>query len=229
MDAIPTVDAAGTGTGARAASPDVLEAAREWLHAGFRRLFVQAADGEATGASGALVERLLRDGSAECMVAGDIDSGDRIERYLADGAAQLVVGARGMDEPEWLVGVAGAFPGAIVLETAIRNRRVSRRGWTRTLPIDVLDLAAELASLPLGGMLVTGVDLDAAERASTLALLEDLAQASGSRVLVAPRDGVSCVDDLHALEHRGVAAVVLGQELLDGRLDPRAVAREFGG
>jgi phosphoribosylformimino-5-aminoimidazole carboxamide ribotide isomerase len=39
--------------------------------------------------------------------------------------------------------------------------------------------------------------------------------------------GVSAMDDLRALEHRGVAAAVLGSVLYSGALDPRAVAQEF--
>jgi phosphoribosylformimino-5-aminoimidazole carboxamide ribonucleotide (ProFAR) isomerase len=36
------------------------------------------------------------------------------------------------------------------------------------------------------------------------------------------------MSDLRALEHRGVAAVLLGEALYRGALDPRNVAMEFG-
>jgi phosphoribosylformimino-5-aminoimidazole carboxamide ribotide isomerase len=39
--------------------------------------------------------------------------------------------------------------------------------------------------------------------------------------------GVMTMNDLRALEHRGVSAVVLGGVLYSGALDARAVAQEF--
>ena len=38
--------------------------------------------------------------------------------------------------------------------------------------------------------------------------------------------GVSTMNDLRALEHRGVSAVLLGEALCNGQLDPHAVAMQ---
>jgi len=58
-----------------------------------------------------------------------------------------------------------------------------------------------------------------------LNLLEDLAEASAFPILTST--GVSSMNDLRALEHRGIAGVVLGSILYGGTMDPRAVAQEF--
>jgi phosphoribosylformimino-5-aminoimidazole carboxamide ribotide isomerase len=135
-----------------------------------------------------------------------------------------VVGPRWLDEPEWLVSTAETFPGLIIVATNVRERRVVTRGWVRSLPMAVLDVVADLSGLPLGGLLVSSADgyRDGAD----LALIEDIAEASPVPVIV--DGGVQTMSDLRALEHRGVSAVLLSEQLYRGDLDARSVAMEFG-
>jgi asparagine synthetase B (glutamine-hydrolysing) len=57
-------------------------------------------------------------------------------------------------------------------------------------------------------------------------MLEGLAEISDFPIMAA--GGATTMNDLRALEHRGVEAVVLGTALYSGALDARAVAGEFG-
>jgi phosphoribosylformimino-5-aminoimidazole carboxamide ribotide isomerase len=93
------------------------------------------------------------------------------------------------------------------------------------LPLDILDLVDDLVGVPLGGLLVASTHLDGQHTNADLALLEDVVEACEFPIMSA--GGVSAMDDLRALEHRGVAAAVLGSVLYSGALDPRAVAQEF--
>ncbi len=208
--------------------------ARDWARIGFHQLYVRDLDGggvssAATVATDALVEQILREGSADVSVSGDVQSADRIDQLLAAGASRIIVGTRALDEPEWLVGIASAYPGLIVLETEVRNRRVASRGWIRTLHVDLLDLVGEFSSIPLGAILVTAVEMDDNARSSSLALIEDLVDGSPFPVIVSAGAAFATLDDLHALDPRGVSETILGIEIYDGTLDPRAVAQEFGG
>jgi len=74
---------------------------------------------------------------------------------------------------------------------------------------------------------VSSVGTDGHHTSSDLALLEDVAERCEFPVFAS--GGVSSMNDLHALEHRGIAAVLLGSPLHSGELDARAVAQEFGG
>jgi phosphoribosylformimino-5-aminoimidazole carboxamide ribotide isomerase len=60
---------------------------------------------------------------------------------------------------------------------------------------------------------------------SDLPLMDDVSEASDFPVYAS--GGVSSVADLRALEHRGVAGVVVGMALYTGALDPTVVAGEF--
>jgi phosphoribosylformimino-5-aminoimidazole carboxamide ribotide isomerase len=96
----------------------------------------------------------------------------------------------------------------------------------RTLPLDVIDAVETLNAYPLGGILVTAVHREGQLQGTDLPLMEDVAEASHFPVFAA--GGVSSMQDLRALEHRGIAGVVIGMALYTGALDPVVVAGEFG-
>jgi phosphoribosylformimino-5-aminoimidazole carboxamide ribonucleotide (ProFAR) isomerase len=196
---------------------------------GFRRLQIIDRDSEfAPGSNAGVLEDVVRDGAIEIQVGGGVQLLEQIERLADAGASRVVLGERALDEPEWLAEVANIFPGLLVVSTDVRERRVVTRGWVHGMPLDILDLAEDLAGVPLGGLLVASVHVDGQQHtAADLALLEDVAEACEFPVFAA--GGVATMDDLRALEHRGIAGAVLGTVLYSGALDPRSVAQEFGG
>jgi phosphoribosylformimino-5-aminoimidazole carboxamide ribotide isomerase len=198
--------------------------ARELASIGFSRLHVGQSSASPPE-SGSTVEDVLRDTSA-CVQVGGVTAMSEIEQLLRVGAELVVLGDRAIEEPEWLADAADLYPESISVATDVRDRRVVTRGWVRTLPVDILDLMEELNAVPLHELLVNVRPLDDAVRFGDLALLEDVAERSRCPVLVA--GGISTIADLRALEHRGIAgALIEAEKLLDGTLDPRAVAQEF--
>lgn len=226
MIAIPAVDLRESGQSVRSGiahgrrSADI---ARNLSDLGFRRLHVL--EGGASSSVPA-VEDILRDTNARVQVGG-VSSATEIEQLLRAGVDSVVVGSRGLDEPEWLADMADLYPGEIAVATDVRDRRVVRRGWVRTLPVDLLDIVDELNSLPLRELLVSMRPADAGMSMSELSLLEDVAEQS--RFPVSVVGGVATMADLRALEHRGLAgAVVDAERFLTGELDGRRVAQDFG-
>ena len=206
---------------------DPVAVARDWARLGFRRLHVvdlDAATGR--GSNAALVEEIVRDGGMELVqVGGGVRDEDAVERVLSAGAAAVVVGTRGVEDPDWLAELADRYPGEIILAADVRERRVVTRGWTRTLPRDVVDLVEELGGLPLAAIMVTAVHKEGQMQGTDLPLMEDVAEAA--TVPVFASGGVSSLHDLRALADRGVAGAIVGMALYTGAIDPRAVVDEF--
>ena len=235
MIAIPAVDlrggacvqlVGGSYAHERVRLEDPLGVARSWTSFGFRRLHIvdlDAATGR--GSNEDIVSDILRERTMEIQVGGGVRSGETIERLLADGAHRVVVGTRALEEMEWLAEMASLFPNELIVAADVRDRRVVTRGWSRTLPRDILDAVAELNELPLAGLLVTAVHKEGQMRGTDLPLMEDVAELSVAPVIGS--GGVTTVDDLRALADRGVAAAVIGMALYTGALDPRVVADEF--
>jgi len=171
-----------------------------------------------------LAEDLLREIHVDVQVGGDIHSADDIEALTSAGAARVVLGARALDEPEWLASTLSSFPDTLVVETAARERRVRTRGWVRTLPVDVRDLADELSDYPLAGLLVT-FPADAAIEHADLALIEDLTDRLSFPLFVA--GGAQTIATLRDLEFRGVSATIIDVARLVVDFDEETLARSF--
>ena len=200
--------------------------ARSWAHYGFKRLHLvdlDAATGR--GSNAEIVREILTDHALEVQVGGGIRSGDVIERLLQDGAQQVVVGTRALEHPEWLAEMAHLFPGELIVAADVRERQIVTRGWERTLPKNIIDVVEEMNGLPLAAIMVTAVHREGQLQGTDLFLMEDVAETSDMPVYAS--GGITTMEDLRALDHRGVAGAIIGMALYTDALDPRAVAEEF--
>ena len=236
MIAIPAVDlrdgacvqlVGGSFAQERVRLENPVDVARSWEHYGFHRLHVvdlDAATGH--GSNIAVVRSLLFDSGVPIQVGGGVRSSEMVQELLEAGAQSVIVGTRAIEEPEWLAELAARHPGEIIVACDVRERRVTTRGWAHTLPVDILDVVEELNPLPLAGLLVTAVHREGQMQGTDLPLMEDVAESS--RFPVYASGGVTTMQDMRALEHRGLAGVVIGMALYTGALDPVVLAGEFG-
>ena len=236
MIAIPAVDlrdgacvqlVGGSYAQERVRLDDPIEVARSWESYGFRRLHVvdlDAATGHGTNFP--LIQSILSACSVPVQVGGGVRTDDRVEDLLAAGASNVIVGTRALEDREWLAELVLRHPGEVIVACDVRERKVTTRGWAHTLPFDIIDVVEELSGFPLGGLLVTAVHKEGQLQGTDLPLMEDVVEASSFPVYAS--GGVTSIQDLRALEHRGVAGAVIGMALYTGALDPVVVAGEFG-
>ncbi|MES2522810.1 MAG: 1-(5-phosphoribosyl)-5-[(5-phosphoribosylamino)methylideneamino] imidazole-4-carboxamide isomerase [Gemmatimonadota bacterium] len=236
MIAIPAVDlregncvqlVGGDYAEERVRLDDPYSVAREWARVGLTRLHIvdlDAATGR--GDNAGVIRDILRDSNVPVQVGGGVREESRIERLLDDGATYVVVGTRAVEDEDWRVEMANRFPGQLIVAADVRERLVVTRGWAETSRLNVIDFMEELNRLPLAGVLVTAVHLEGRMEGTDLPLMEEVAEASAWPVYAS--GGVTSLDDMRALEHRGLAGAVLGMALYTGVLDPRRLAEEFG-
>ena len=235
MIAIPAVDLRGGScvqlvggdyAEERVRLDDPYSVAREWARQGLTRLHVvdlDAATGR--GDNAGIIRDILRDSSVPVQVGGGVREESRIERLLDDGATWVVVGTRAVEDEDWRNDMANRFPGRLIVAADVRERRVVTKGWSETLSLDVIDFVEQLGALPLAGILVTAVHKEGLMEGTDLPLMEDVAEASAWPVYAS--GGVASLDDMRALEHRGLAGAVLGMALYTGVLEARRLAEEF--
>lgn len=235
MIAIPAVDlrdgacvqlVGGEYTNEKVRLDDPVAVARDWAQQGFARLHVvdlDAATGR--GANRAIVREILRDASVPVQVGGGVRNEDQIERLIDDGASYVIVGTRAIEDEDWLAEMSHTFPGQLIVAADVRGRHIVTRGWTKTSNKNVVHFVEDLAAFPLAGVLVTAVHKEGQMQGTDLMLMHDVADASACPVQAS--GGVSSIDDLRALEHRGVSAAVLGMALYTGAVEPRRIAEEF--
>lgn len=235
MIAIPAVDlregacvqlVGGEFAQERVRLDDPIGVAREWARLGFARLHVVDLDAALEkGSNLSLIRDLLREQVADVQVGGGLRTTEAVSDILDDGARYAIVGTRALEDLEWLAELAHDNPGQIIVAADVRERRVTTRGWQRTLPRNVIDMVEEMNGLPLAALLVTAVHREGQLQGTDLPLMEDVVDAADFPVYAA--GGVGSVGDLHALEDRGLAGAVIGMALYTGAIDPRAIVEEF--
>lgn len=206
---------------------DPASVARDWVREGFSRLHVvdlDAATGR--GRNDEVIRELLRTAGVPVQVGGGVRDESRIEQLLDEGAEWVVVGTRAVEDEDWRTDMAHRFPGRLIIAADVRERYVVTKGWAETSRVNVVDFVEELSPLPLAGVLVTAVHLEGKMQGTDLPLMEDVAEASAWPVFAS--GGVTSLEDMRALEHRGLAGAVLGMALYTGAIDPRRLAEEFG-
>jgi phosphoribosylformimino-5-aminoimidazole carboxamide ribotide isomerase len=235
MIAIPAVDlregacvqlVGGDYADERVRLADPVGVARDWTRYGFHRLHIvdlDAATGR--GSNRDIVNELVRETPAELQIGGGVRSSTQIDELLTSGAHAVVVGTRALEDSDWLARIATTYPNEVIVAADVRDRRIVTRGWTRTLPRDIVDVTEELSSLPLAGLLVTAVHREGSMQGADLFLMEDVVEAASFPVYAS--GGIASVSDLRALAERGVAAAIVGMALYTGALDPRQTAEEF--
>lgn len=205
---------------------DARSVARDWVTHGFNRLHLVDLDA-ATGRGGntELVRDILRDSAVPVQVGGGVRDEARIEQLLEEGATWVVVGTRAIEDHDWLRDMADQFPGRLIVAADVKDRYVVTRGWTHTIRTEVVSFVEQLSELPLAGVLVTAVHREGLMEGTDLTLMEDVAAASAFPLLAS--GGVTSLEDMRALEHRGVGGAVIGMALYTGAIDSRRLAEEF--
>jgi phosphoribosylformimino-5-aminoimidazole carboxamide ribotide isomerase len=225
MIIVPSIDLPHPDHSPSASARDARTAILEWEWLGFQRVqLMEPTSDERRPLNRREAEELLRDIHMDVQVGGDVRSADDVEALILAGAASVVLGSRAVDEPEWLASTASTFPALIVVETTARERRVRSRGWVRTLPVDLRDLADEVSDMPLAALLVR-FGADATIDHADLGLLEDLTERLPFPVEVV--GGLQTLATLRDLEFRGVAATIIDANRLSDTLDEQTLARTF--
>lgn len=237
MIAIPAVDlrdgacvqlVGGEYSAERVRLENPLEVARGWSRYGFQKLHVvdlDAATGRGTNRD--IIDEIVHESGMDVQAGGGVREREAAERLLHEGASRVVLGTRALEDRDWLADVAEHCPGEIVVAADVRDRQVVTRGWSRTLPLNIVDVIEELNALPLAAVLVTAVHREGQMEGTDLFLMEDVADASEHPVIAS--GGITTIDDLRALADRGIREAVIGMALYTGALDPWRVAEEFGG
>ncbi|RKH74314.1 HisA/HisF-related TIM barrel protein [Corallococcus aberystwythensis] len=236
MIAIPAIDlregacvqlVGGSYEAERVRVNDPLDALKQWLALGFRTFHVVDLDAAlGKGSNADVVARLVSHAPGLTFtVGGGVREVSRVEAVLAGGASSVVVGTRAIEDLAWLTEVAERFPGRVVVAADVKGREVVTRGWTAGSARDIRDVLSALEPLPLGGLLVTAVHKEGQLGGVDLPLMEEVARSSRHRLHAS--GGVTTLEDLRALAKVGAHGAVVGMALYTGRLDARAVAREF--
>lgn len=202
--------------------------ARQFQAAGFEWLHVVDLNGAFAGHSvnGAAVAAIRAAVGLRLQLGGGIRDRDAIERWLGLGIARVVLGTAALRDPELVRRAAADHPGAIAVGIDARDGRVAVAGWAEETEIGVVELARRFEDCGVAAIIHTDIARDGALGGVDAAATAALARQIGIPVIAS--GGVASLADLAALKaHRcdGIAGIICGRALYDGRIDARAALR----
>jgi len=199
--------------------------ARDFAVAGCRWLHLVDLDGAFAGrpVNEAAVESILAAVDRPCQLGGGIRDLATVERWLGRGVARIILGTAALRDPALVREACRRHPGRVAVGIDARGGRVAVAGWAETSEITAVDLARRFEDAGVAAIVHTDIDRDGVLAGVNVAATAALARAVSLPVIAS--GGVASLADLEALlavEGDGVAGVISGRALYDGRLDLKA-------
>jgi phosphoribosylformimino-5-aminoimidazole carboxamide ribotide isomerase len=137
-----------------------------------------------------------------------------------------VLGTAALRDPNLVRCAASDYPGAIAVGIDARKGHAAIEGWAETTGVGVVELAHRFEDCGVAALIYTDIARDGALAGIDAASVADVARQV--QVPVIASGGVSALADIAALkahESDGIAGIICGRALYDGRIDPQAALR----
>jgi phosphoribosylformimino-5-aminoimidazole carboxamide ribotide isomerase len=125
-----------------------------------------------------------------------------------------------MKQPVWFREMVHRFPGRVLLGLDARDGQVATHGWLQTSSVPAVDLARQVQSLPLAGVIYTDIGRDGMMSGPNLESLATLCEAITLPIIAS--GGVSSLDDLRQLRKLPLAGCIVGRALYEEKVSLRA-------
>lgn len=206
--------------------------ARAFQAQGFRWLHLVDLNGAVSGrpVNESAVAAVLEAVDIPVQLGGGIRDMARIEGWLAHGVARVILGTAALTDPALVKEACRRFPDRVAVGIDARGGKVAVDGWTRTSETTAADLALAFEDAGAAAIIYTDIDRDGVLTGVNAVATAALASRLGTPVIAS--GGVASLDDLEALlavADSGIAGVISGRALYDGRLDPAAALAMLSG
>ena len=204
-----------------------LEMAREFERIGFKRLHMVDLDGAKSKhiVNSKVLTQVTSETSLEVDFGGGIKTHTDIEAAFDAGAQMVTVGSIAVTQPNlftWWLQKYG--PDRMILGADVRNGKISINGWKEDSEEDLLPFLKKYVDAGVKNVLCTEITKDGTLGGPAFELYADVMKKYPDLHLIAS-GGVSCIEDIKALEAIGVPAVVFGKAIYEGKIDLRELIK----
>lgn len=198
-----------------------------------RDLYAEAGAGilhlvDLTGAKNAadrqleLLTSLMKNAPLPVQVGGGVRTAADVEQLLAAGASRVVVGSVAIREPETVQAWLRRYGGdkiVLALDVAINakgDKTLPSHGWIEESTITLEQVLDGFIAAGAKHVLCTDISKDGTLQGPNVALYAELVQ-KYPKIQWQASGGVGSLADIKALKPTGVAGVILGRALLEGK------------
>jgi phosphoribosylformimino-5-aminoimidazole carboxamide ribotide isomerase len=154
------------------------------------------------------------------QLGGGIRDLATVDAWLEAGISRVILGTVAVKNPVIVREACKNFPGRIAVGIDARGGFVATEGWAETSSLSVEDLAKRFVDAGVAAIIHTDIDRDGLLGGANVDASAALARAVPIPVIVS--GGVSSLEDIKAVKAQtasGLAGVIAGRAIYDGRLD----------
>lgn len=206
---------------------DPLEVAKMIESFGVRRLHVVDLDGAKSQhiVNYNIIERIADHTSLVIDFGGGIKTNEDIDIAFASGASLVTVGSIAVKNPglfsEWLEKYS---PAKVILGADVKNGLISINGWKEEGNDQLMPFLQKYVNQGVENVLCTDISKDGMLEGPAIELYKQVMEQIPDMRLIAS-GGVSCIEDIEALDSAGIPAVVFGKALYEGRIKMEELAK----
>ena len=169
-----------------------------------------------------LIQTLIKGVQVPVQIGGGIRTQDDVEALLAAGAARVVIGSTAIKQPELVKQWFSKYgPEALVLALDVRiatdgNKYVAIHGWQEDSNQTLEQVIDDYLPRGLKHVLCTDISKDGTLSGSNVRLYREISQ-KYPQIAFQASGGIGQLDDVKALKDSGVAGVIVGRALLEGK------------
>lgn len=198
-----------------------LEMAQEFERIGYKRLHMVDLDG-------AKSKHIVNDNVLRCVTTetqlvvdfgGGIKTNEDIEKAFNAGASMVTIGSIAVTQPDLFLGWLDKYGAErMILGADVRNGKISINGWKEDSTEDLLPFLKKYIEAGVRTVLCTEISKDGTLQGPAIDLYKRVMDAYPDLHLIAS-GGVSCMDDIKALDKAGIPAVVFGKAIYEGKIN----------
>ena len=229
IDIIPAIDlidgkcvrlTQGDYTQKKIYNENPLEVAKSFEAAGIRRLHLVDLDG--AKAQYIVNHRVLHQITTQTSLVVDFGGGLKTDADLRiafdNGASMITGGSIAVKNPEtfeqW---IADYGPDKVILGADAKDGMIAVSGWTETASIELSAFIGGYRAKGITQVICTDIGRDGMMQGPATDLYRNLLEQFPGLYLVAS-GGVSCMEDIFALQKNGIPTVITGKAIYEGKI-----------
>lgn len=197
-----------------------VEVARELESHGIRRLHVVDLDGAASHhvVNYTTLERIATHTSLIIDFGGGVKSDKDLMIAFECGAKMVTGGSIAVTDPDLFCGWLQKYGSErIILGADVKDEMIAVNGWKDESACELFPFLKGYVEKGMHKVICTDISCDGMLQGPSTLLYKKILKEYPELYLIAS-GGVSCVDDIRALEAAGVPAVIFGKALYEGRI-----------
>lgn len=204
-----------------------LEVAKEFEANGIRRLHVVDLDGAASHhiVNYRVLDMIASRTSLIIDFGGGIKTDEDMLIAFENGAQMVTLGSVAVKNPDlfkkWLHQYGAE---KIILGADAKDKRIAVSGWMEDSSLELIPFLHDYTKEGIYKVLCTDISKDGMLQGPSITLYKEIMKEFPEMHLIAS-GGVSCLQDLIALEEAGIPAVVFGKALYEGRITMKDLNR----